>query len=39
MTKPPKVLDSIAAVVLNYRPKPRTKKQKSRARKAKKAKG
>lgn len=32
--KPPKELDKIADLVLNYRPKPKTKAAKKRARKA-----
>lgn len=34
--KTPKVLDKVADVVLNYRPKPRTKKAKKRQRKRRK---
>jgi hypothetical protein len=38
--KPPKELDQIADVVLNYRPKPKTKAARERAKKAaKKGKG
>jgi hypothetical protein len=37
MTKIPKVLNEVADVVLRYRPKPKTKVQKSRKRRAKKA--
>lgn len=38
--KPPKELDQIADVVLNYRPKPKTKAARKRAKKAaKKGKG
>ena len=40
MMKPPKELDQIADVVLNYRPKPKTKAARKRAKKAaKKGKG
>jgi len=35
--KPPKVLDQIADVVLAYRPKPKSKPAKKRARRKKKA--
>jgi hypothetical protein len=39
MSDTPKALDAITDVVLRYHPKPKTKAQKRRARKAKKTKG